>query len=116
MYQAHKDQTAFLFIYIHEAHPEDGWQLPLNQEDAVVFHRGKSWSERRSVAEQCSTRLNLTMPVVVDTMDNEVDELYAAWPERLFVIDRDGNIAYAGGQGPWGFIPAEAEKALKELL
>ena len=116
MYQAYKDRTGFLFIYIHEAHPDNGWPLPLNQEDDVVFHRGKSWSERRSVAEQCCTRLNLTMPVVVDTMDNEVDELYAAWPERLFVIDRDGNIAYAGGQAPWGFRPAEAEKVLKELL
>jgi hypothetical protein len=49
-------------------------------------------------------------------MDNQVDGLYAAWPERIFVIDRQGKIAYAGRQGPWGFKPEEAERALRRVL
>jgi len=52
----------------------------------------------------------------VDTMDNQVDGLYAAWPERIFVVDRQGKIAYAGRQGPWGFKPEEAERALRRVL
>jgi hypothetical protein len=48
-------------------------------------------------------------------MDNRVDELYAGWPERIFVIDPDGKIAYAGKPGPWGFKPDEAERALRRL-
>lgn len=47
------------------------------------------------------------MPVLVDSIENRVDELYAAWPERLFVVGKDGRIAYAGKQGPWGFKPDE---------
>lgn len=116
MYQDYKDRAGFLFVYIHEAHPDDGWQLSSNKEDDVVFTRPKSLSDRKSVAKKCCTRLKLSMPVVVDTMNNEVDIRYAGWPERIFVIDRDGTIAYAGRQGPWGFKPNHAERALKKLL
>jgi type I thyroxine 5'-deiodinase len=49
-------------------------------------------------------------------MDNRVDELYAGWPERLFVIGANGRIAYAGGPGPWGFKPDELEKWLTKNL
>ncbi len=116
MYKQYKDRAGFLFVYIHEAHPEDGWQLSSNTENEVVFNRAKSWGERSSVAKKCCTKLNLSMPVVVDTIDNTVDARYAAWPERIFVVDRNGKITYAAKQGPWGFKPNEAEKALKKLL
>lgn len=116
MYQTYKDDAGFLFVYISEAHPEDGWQMESNTENDVVFTRPKSLVERRGIAKKCSTRLKLSMPVVVDTMDNKVDIQYAAWPERMFVVDRDGKIAYAAGQGPWGFKPKAAERALKKLL
>jgi hypothetical protein len=86
-----------------------------NKTERVVFKRPKNWNERKSVAKACCTKLNLSMPCVVDTIDNKVDKLYAGWPERLFVIDRTGRIAYAGKQGPWGFKPEEAERALRRL-
>ncbi|MCH7591445.1 MAG: deiodinase [Planctomycetes bacterium] len=116
MYQTYKDDAGFLFVYIHEAHPKDGWQMSSNTENDVVFNRPKSFGERRGIAKKCSARLKLSMPVVVDTMDNRVDIQYAAWPERMFVVDRNGKIIYAGKQGPWGFKPKAAEKALKKLL
>ena len=52
----------------------------------------------------------------VDTIDNTVDNLYAGWPDRIFVIDPAGQIVYAGKQGPWGFKPKEADRALCLLL
>jgi hypothetical protein len=97
----------FLFVYVREAHPSDGWQMPVNVEQDVEFAQPRSLEERRSIAAQCCTRLKLTMPCVVDTIDNKVDEAYAAWPERLFVIAADGRVAYAGGQGPFAFNPDE---------
>ena len=116
MYQKYKDQAGFLLVYILEAHPADGWQLDSNEEDDVIFNRATSWSKRKSVASKCATKLNLSMPVAVDAMDNTVDKLYAAWPERLFVVDADMTVAYTAKQGPWGFKPQDAEKALKKLL
>jgi hypothetical protein len=38
-------------------------------------------------------------------MDDAVAERWGAWPERLFVVDADGTVVYAGEQGPWGFWP-----------
>jgi hypothetical protein len=89
--------------------------MPQNKTDRVVFNRPRSWKRRQSVAQACCGRLNMSMPCVVDTMNNTVDSLYAGWPERLFVIDTKGRIAYAGKQGPWGFEPKEAERALRRL-
>jgi hypothetical protein len=103
-------------VYIREAHPADGWQMPANEKDGVVFDQAKNWGERKSVAQTCCQKLQLSMPCVVDTIDNTVDNLYAAWPERIFVVDRGGKIAYVGQQGPWGFKPEEAERALLRLV
>ena len=104
---------AFYFVYIREAHASDEWQMEDNIKDDVVFAQPKEDTERKSVATSCSTRLKLSMPVLVDKIDNRVDSIFAAWPERMFVIGRDGKIAYAGKQGPWGFKPEEVAVWLK---
>lgn len=56
----------------------------------------------------------MTMPCVVDAMDNRVDVAYAAWPERMVVIDTDGKIAYVGDRGPWGFKPDQVRRWLRQ--
>lgn len=116
MYRNLKDEAGFLFVYIQEAHPDDGWQLSSNTKGNVVFNQPTSWGDRQSVAKTCCKKLDLSIPCVVDTIDNNVDNLYAGWPERMFVVDGDGKIAYAGKRGPWGFKIKEAERALKKLL
>ncbi len=116
MYQAYKDRVHFVFVYIHEAHPDDGWQLDDNRKERVIFQQPKSYAERTELAAKCSTRLKLSMPCAVDTMDNAVDKLYAAWPERMFAIEKGGKIAYAGKQGPWGFKPEEVAEWLKKYI
>jgi hypothetical protein len=107
MYKTYKDRVAFLFVYIREAHPSDEWQMESNEKEGVVFAQPQSLDERKTVATSCSKSLKLSMPVVVDEMDNRADNAYAGWPERFFVVDKDGEIAYAGQQGPWGFKPDE---------
>lgn len=116
MYQEYKDRAEFLFVYIREAHPADGWQMDNNVKDDVVFERPKTMDARKSIAKACGRRLKLSMPTVVDRLDNRVDTLYAAWPERIYVVAADGTIAYAGLRGPWGFKPGDAEKTLRRLL
>jgi type I thyroxine 5'-deiodinase len=49
-------------------------------------------------------------------MADTVNQLYKAWPERLYVIDRHGKITYKSAIGPWGFKPRDAERALRKLL
>jgi len=57
------------------------------------------------------------MPVVVDDITDIAGNGYSGMPARLYVIDRDGKIAYKSGRGPFGFRVGEAEQALlMELL
>jgi hypothetical protein len=68
------------------------------------------------VAARCCSDLALSLPAVVDDLEDTVNQRYRAWPERIYVIGRDGKIAYKGGLGPFGFAPKEAEQALQGLL
>lgn len=113
--EKHQRDAAFLFVYVREAHPSDEWQMDVNVEEDVVLAQPASLPERKQVAVKCCQSLKLSMPCVVDTIDDEVDTAYAAWPERMYVIDADGRIAYAGQQGPWGFKPEEVDAVLAEL-
>ncbi len=87
-----------------------------NKTDNVIFEQPKEFDERRVVAQTCCSRLSLSIPCVVDSIDDRVDNLYAGWPERIYVVDADGKIPYAGKQGPWGFNAKKAERALRRIL
>ena len=103
-------------VYLQEIHPTDGWQVKENEQDAVLFHQHRSMEERVEVGQACMIKLALEMPAVVDEMDDQVAKAYAAMPERLYVIARDGTVAYKGGMGPMFFRPEEWEQALEELV
>lgn len=113
MYETYRDRAKFLFVYIQEAHPTDEWPMAENAEAGIEIAQTRTLEQRREVARRCCEELRLTLPCAVDTPDNAVDEAYAAWPERLFVIDARGRVVYAGAQGPWGFKPAEVERWLQ---
>lgn len=105
-----------VFVYIAEAHSTDGWQLPSNLEDDVLIAQHTAIEERFAAARTGVERLGLTMPVLVDGMDDAVSEAFAAWPERIYVVGSDGRIAFKGGPGPWDFDPGAAAAALSTLL
>ena len=87
-----------------------------NVEEDVLIANHVSLEDRFSAARAGVARLGLTMPVLVDGMDDAVSEAFAAWPERIYVVDRDGRIAYTGGPGPFEFDPDDATSALDGLL
>jgi type I thyroxine 5'-deiodinase len=64
----------------------------------------------------CVTKLGIELPAVVDGPDNGVERAYTAWPDRLYVVDREGLIAYKSDAGPFGFKPLQVEATLKKLL
>lgn len=51
-------------------------------------------------------------PIVCDGMDDAAMHAYAAWPERLYVI-QGGKVAYKGGKGPDGYVLEELEQWLE---
>jgi hypothetical protein len=52
------------------------------------------------------------MPLVVDTLDDRVGNLYSGMPDRLYLISRDGRVVYKGSRGPFGFKPSELEQSI----
>ncbi len=73
--------------------------------------------ERSAVAAVCMTKMELEeMPALVDDLDDGVNEAYGAWPDRLYLVGRDGNVAFRGGPGPFGFKPDELEAAIRDEL
>ena len=105
-----------VFVYIAEAHAIDEWQLQSNLDDDVLVAQHRTIEARFAAARAGVTRLGLTMPVLVDRMDDAVSQAFAAWPERIYVVGRDGRIAFKGGPGPWEFDPEAAGQALDELV
>ena len=116
MAKKYAGHVLFFVIYIREAHPQDGWQVDVNVKDGVVFDQPETFEEREHIAHACSLGLQLEIPTLVDDMDDSTDLAYAALPERLYLIGRDGRISYKGAPGPWGFKPDELEMAIEAHL
>jgi hypothetical protein len=110
------ERVAFFVVYIKEAHPEDGWVLTMNREEGIAVAEPATEGERADLARTCSVQLKIRMPVLLDGLDNEVARRYGGWPDRLYLIGRDGRVAYQGGEGPYGFLPEELESAIEAEL
>jgi hypothetical protein len=87
-----------------------------NDEAGISIQQPRDSRERTSVAKRCCDSLQITMPVLVDEMDDRVGHAYSGMPDRLYLIDREGRVAYKGGRGPFGFKPGELEQSLVMLL
>src|SRR5439155_18707980 len=96
LYAAYRDRAAFFVVYIAEAHAVDGWQVAPNVQEGVCINKHRTIEERRDAARRCTSDLGITIPTLVDTMDDAVCLAYSAWPDRVYVVGTDGRIAYKG--------------------
>jgi len=103
-------------VYIMEAHPVDAWHDDDNLKEKISVASPKNLLERCTLAETCLTKLSLKIPPLIDDLANSTEIAYTAWPDRLYVLDREGNIAYKSKPGPYGFRPGEMADVLKRLL
>ena len=103
-------------IYIREAHPADGWKMSGNDRVGVTIEQPKTLEARNLVASKCCEALHLSMPLLVDTIDDQVNRAYSGFPDRLYLIDRQGKVAYKGGRGPFGYKPRQLEQSLLLML
>ena len=103
IYEELKDRVQFYCVYIQEAHPTDGRQTAQNLIDKVLYEQPKSVEEREELAQVCVLRLEMKMPMLLDNMSNEVDRLYAALPDRLYLLDENGIVIFRTVVGSPGF-------------
>ena len=105
MYLNYGDQVEFFIVYIREAHPSDGRKSQANEREGISILQPKTYEERVAVADKLCATLNLLMPAVIDDMKNTANNAYNAAPDRLYLIGKDGRVAYKGDHGPKGFKP-----------
>lgn len=103
-------------VYITEAHALDG-ASPMGGGGSPIVEEPKTLEERRAIAQRCDIALGLApMRVLIDDMKDTAGRAYAGHPDRLFLVDKSGRIAYAGDRGPRGFLPDELEDAIRSDL
>ena len=116
LYDRHGDAVAFFIVYIREAHPEDGWVLEDNRDEGIAVADPVSLGERAAAADACAVRHATRIPILLDDVDDAVASAYGGWPDRLYLIGRDGRVAFQGEVGPFGFRPEELAAAIGEEL
>lgn len=116
MKRRYGDRVDFLAIYVREAHASNGVRSGFNDKAGIVIKQPLTEVERSGVARRCCSSLKISMPLIVDEMDDHVGHAYSGMPDRLYLIDRKGRIAYKSGRGPFGFKPDELEQSLLMLL
>ena len=103
-------------VYITEAHPTDVWQSESNIKDKIVFASPHSEEERGFVAGACVRKLGIEIPAVLDEFGNSTESAYTAWPDRLYLIDAAGRVAYKSRPGPFGFSADQLKAAIVKVV
>ena len=116
LFHRYKDRATFVMVYVREAHPTDGWRMESNDRLGAITAQPKTYDERVAVAQKCGRVMSLAFPMLVDTIDDAAGTRYSGMPGRLYVIDREGKVAFKSGRGPYLFKPAEMEQSLVLLL
>ena len=99
--RSYEKQIRFLFVYVIEAHPADGWNTPSNRAENIMYRQPQSLSERAAIAHAWRDTFELQKPIVLDWPDNRINEAYSGSPERLYVLDSERVVRFKSEQGPY---------------
>lgn len=117
LYKAYKGKVQFFLVYTREIHPAAKKDSPARRADGpkgITQHT--TAQERVIAADKCMKGLKLTIPFLLDTMDNAFLKAYGGIPAGTAVIDINGKIAYWNPGAPNGCKPPEAKVAIDKLL
>jgi type I thyroxine 5'-deiodinase len=88
--------------------------MDANEKEDVCYPQPRTLADRVAIANDFVKRFHYDVPIAVDDMGNNAESAYAAWPERLYVVDENGKVAFKGGVGPFGYHPEEVEAWLEK--
>jgi hypothetical protein len=106
------EKVHWVMIYVAEAHPTDGWVVPINTSHGIELAQHTSYEKRVECARLAQETMRLNLHVVVDGFDNAVTKAYSGAPNRAYVLDSEGRIV---SKQLW-MDPEATEKALRELI
>jgi tetratricopeptide (TPR) repeat protein len=114
------ERVDFRLVYISEAHANGGaesqWQSTINQKEGIDLPAARNMAEKQDHATLCLRKLTLPFGVVVDGMDAASERAYQAWPSRLYLVGRDGKVAFQTRLGELDFHADDLERTIREIL
>jgi len=114
------ERVDFRLVYISEAHASAGtgsqWQSTINEKEGVDLPAPRNLAEKQDRAALCVRKLTLPFAVEVDGMDAAAEQAYQSWPSRLYVVDRNGKVAFQTRLGELDFHADALERAIREIL
>ena len=87
-----------------------------NLKDKVIFSSPANEEERGAIASACMRKLEIKIPAALDEFGNSTEKAYTAWPDRIYLIDASGRVAFKSQPGPFGFKASELRNALVHTL
>jgi len=118
--ELYHDRVDFRLVYISEAHRSDGaesaWQSTINEKEGIDLPTPRNLAEKQNYGALCLRKLTLPFALEVDGMDAAAERAYQAWPSRLYLVGRDGKVAYQTRLGELDFHGDLLERAIREML
>ena len=117
LYAEYQGRARFLLAYIREAHPAgDGWQSTINERQGVSLPEAKTLVERGEHAAVCRRELKIPYEAAVDGLDGRIETAFAAFPSRVFVIDRTGKVTFSSALDAETLRPAALRAAIDAVV
>jgi len=115
-----REHLRVVLVYVIEAHPivdvcpyKDVVEVtPENQRDGILFRQPTTMEERLSLARGFRDRLSITLPIVMDRMENRAWTAFGAAPHLALLVDSTGKVLVRQG---W-YDGAAMEGRLREIF
>jgi hypothetical protein len=108
-----KGKVKLVVVYLAEAHPKDGWHLGVNDKQEVEITAHSTIEDRIASAKKLKEMYPHIKELVVDSIDNDTDNMYEAQSSRIYVI-HDKKIIYQSHVGPFQISPSSLQTFLWE--
>jgi hypothetical protein len=83
LYRRYRDQGfEFFTVYVREPHPGEN------------YGAHESWEQKVKFAHDCREKDGIETPILVDDLDGTVHRCYGSMPNMVYIIDKNGRIAY----------------------
>jgi Spy/CpxP family protein refolding chaperone len=101
-----------LVIYTREPHPVGQWEVERNKDEGIAVEQPADLDTRTSMAKQAKTQLKLSVPIVIDTMEDSTARDYGGFTNAAILIGRDGTVLH---RQKW-FEPYSMRRAIDEAV
>ena len=105
-------RAQFYVVYTREAHATGEWEVDRNKDEGIQVEQPKTLDARKTLASAARDKLKITVPILIDSPENEAAKAFGTGANSAYVINRDGKIAV---RQEW-FEPNALRRAIDEAV